>query len=209
MEKNLAEEFRKIIDSMSDEELNRKLKELEPLHNVGPKADEYLAFLEENKEVLEKQLSYYKQLLLDDLCSRLPYNVCVHIRYKTGEPCYGKLTSRDIQWFIDSKIENIKPYLRPMSSMTEDEMVDYGRLKLSSDKIYAFSNYRKTGKGFVNIHTVDRKTGKETYTFQVNGRTMLYDGYVGIDWLNKKMFDYRGLIPMGLALPALEGMYNK
>lgn len=28
------------------------------------------------------------------------------------------------------------------------------------------------------------------------------------DWLNKKMFDYRGLIPMGLALKAKEGMYK-
>ena len=49
-EQNLAEEFRKIIDNMSDEELNQKLKELEPLHNVGPKADDYLKFLEENKQ---------------------------------------------------------------------------------------------------------------------------------------------------------------
>ncbi len=56
MEKNLAEKFRKIIDNMSDEELNQKLKELEPLHNVGPKADDYLEFLEENKEVLEKTI---------------------------------------------------------------------------------------------------------------------------------------------------------
>ena len=29
-----------------------------------------------------------------------------------------------------------------------------------------------------------------------------------LDWLNKKGFDYRGLIPMGLAIKALEGMYN-
>lgn len=62
-----------------------------------------------------------KELLFQDLCGRLPYGVWVHIRYKEGEPCYGKLTPRDIQWFIDSKIENIKPYLRSMSSMTEEE----------------------------------------------------------------------------------------
>jgi hypothetical protein len=29
-----------------------------------------------------------------------------------------------------------------------------------------------------------------------------------IDWLNKNMFDYRGLIPKGLANAAPEGMYN-
>ena len=66
-----------------------------------------------------------KELLLKDLSARLPYGVCVHIRYKEGEPCYGKLTPRDIQWFIDSKIEVIKLYLRPLSSMTEVEKLDY------------------------------------------------------------------------------------
>lgn len=33
-------------------------------------------------------------------------------------------------------------------------------------------------------------------------------GANSIDWLNRKMFDYRGLIPMGLALEAPEGMYK-
>ena len=56
METNLAEEFRKIIDNMSDEELNQKLKKLEPLHNVGPKVDDYLAFLEENKQKLNNTI---------------------------------------------------------------------------------------------------------------------------------------------------------
>jgi len=32
--------------------------------------------------------------------------------------------------------------------------------------------------------------------------------YGNIDWLDKNMFDYRGLIPKGLALEAKEGMYN-
>lgn len=29
-----------------------------------------------------------------------------------------------------------------------------------------------------------------------------------VDWLNAYHFDYRGLIPMGLAIEAPEGMYN-
>jgi hypothetical protein len=66
-----------------------------------------------------------KELLLKDFTARILYGVCVHIIYKEEEPCYSKLTPRDIQWFIDSKIENIKPYLRSMSSMTEEEKKEY------------------------------------------------------------------------------------
>lgn len=160
-----------------------------------------------------------KELLLSDLCTRLPYGVICSVAHKKD----GKLVKEDMNlsgmfedgnfYFTDEMGStysgNYIPYLRPMSSITEEEMVDYGRLILSSDKIYAFSDYRKTGKGFVNIYTVNRKTGKEGYTFQVNGGTMLYDGYVGIDWLNANHFDYRGLIEKGLALEAPEGMYNK
>lgn len=112
-----------------------------------------------------------KQLLLIDLFGRLPYGVCVHIRYKTGEPCYGKLTLIDIQWFIDSKIENIKPYLRPISSMTEDEKVEYCNLQ---DIFLYSSQYPVT------------------------------DSYALFDWLNSHHFDYRGLIPMGLAIEVTE-----
>jgi hypothetical protein len=34
------------------------------------------------------------------------------------------------------------------------------------------------------------------------------DSYILLDWLNKKMFDYRGLIEKGLAIEAPKGMYN-
>lgn len=70
-----------------------------------------------------------KQLLLKDICARLPYGVCVHVRYKEGEPCYGKLAPRDIQWFMDSKIEVIKPYLRPISSMPDEEKSELKNLQ--------------------------------------------------------------------------------
>lgn len=47
-------EFEKIIDNMSDEELNEKLDNFESQNSVGPKADEYLKFLEENKLEFKK-----------------------------------------------------------------------------------------------------------------------------------------------------------
>jgi uncharacterized protein with von Willebrand factor type A (vWA) domain len=126
-----------------------------------------------------------KQLLLQDLCARLPYGVCVHIRYKEGEPCYGKLTPRDIQWFIDSNIENIKPYLRPMSSMTEEEQKELEKI-IDGILGYKARNY---------FHSED----------DYKWNTL----YEAIDWLNSHHFDYRGLIEKGLAWVAPEGMYNK
>jgi len=57
-----------------------------------------------------------KQLLLKDLCARLPYHVIVEYRGANVD-----LT----QYARSVKIENCKPYLRPMSSMTEDEEIYY------------------------------------------------------------------------------------
>ena len=120
-----------------------------------------------------------KSLLIKDLCVRLPYNVIVHIRYNTGEPCYGKLTPKDIQWFIDSKIKEIKPYLRPMSSMTEEERKEYNDIVKNTIDFY---NCPKS----------------EEICFFI----------IPIDWLNAHQFDYRGLIEKGLALEAPKGMYK-
>lgn len=81
------------------------------------------------------------------------------------------INGHEVYLDVDSdsfRIESIKPYLRPMSSMTEEEY----------DELCELANSKFIGDS------------KE------------------IDWLNKKMFDYRGLIPMGLALEAPEEMYN-
>lgn len=135
-----------------------------------------------------------KELLLIDLCARLPYDVCVHIRYNTGEPCYGKLTLQDIQWFIDSKIVTIKPYLRPMSSMTEEERK-------------GFSVFIGKTETYVQQICLDADSMVNPV---IGGYQCVYWGLFDkcIDWLLERHFDYRGLIPMGLALEAPEGMYK-
>ena len=128
---------------------------------------------------MEKSL---RELLLKDLCSRLLYKTKCHFKYGTAEDdivlkCIDDDVARfDYGYFgnfhaiIDPKY--IKPYLRPMSSMTEEE----------EERKCAFLD--------------DIEGGIEE----------AIPNY--INWLNKKMFDYRGLIPMGLALPATEGMYH-
>lgn len=121
-----------------------------------------------------------KQLLLEDLSARLPYGVYVHIRYNTGEPCYGKLTSRDIQWFVDLKIESVKPYLRPLYSMTKEELEEFRAFHCVHDLHPYFYPMMCNMPNLTNM----------------------------FNWLNKHHIDYRGLIPKGLALEAPDRMYN-
>ena len=111
-----------------------------------------------------------KQLLLKDLCARLPYGVMVN--YGGYEGCDYKLTLTTLQ---DFPTEDLKPYLRPMSSMTDEEQKEYH--KTFRAEVY--------GRGYVYVESIR-----------------------SFDWLDKHNFDYRGLISLGLALEAPEGMYN-
>ena len=82
-----------------------------------------------------------KQLLLTDLSARLPYNLSVEIEGVEAKPLgCNKVININIRgnWvYISSipteiEIDLIKPYLRPMSSMTEDETMEYHRLRSNS-----------------------------------------------------------------------------
>lgn len=70
-----------------------------------------------------------KILLLKDLCSRLPYGIkCEHFgNIKKVLGVFNGIiqVGYDINDYEDTWIGNIKQYLRPMSSMTEDEKFTY------------------------------------------------------------------------------------
>lgn len=159
-----------------------------------------------------------KILLADDLCGRIPYGVKIMINGWTETLASVKRCTFGLPEPVflvhghchdgGRLLENVKPYLRRMRDMTEDDMEDYARFKFKDDQVYRVVGCRKTGKGFVNVHTENRVDGTEGYTFQVNSRTMLGDGSMGIAWLNSRHFDYRDLIGKGLALEAPEGMYQ-
>lgn len=87
-----------------------------------------------------------KKLLLKDLCARLPYKVVVDYAYnafdvhngnyvKHGSKCILNCYLLDV--FIsprqNEKGEYIKPYLRPLSSMTEEEEKEYENCFQSDD----------------------------------------------------------------------------
>ena len=94
--------------------------------------------------------------------------------------------------FVTSDILKIKPYLRPMSSMTEEE---FQGLR----SICPHANFNQTN----NPEWVVGISGSDY------GRISRVDEISRfIDWLNAHHFDYRGLIPMGLAIEEPEGMYD-
>lgn len=119
-----------------------------------------------------------KELLLRDLCSRLPYGLVIDFngirttlhsikvfQLYNGDVIKDYICLIDIfgdDDYID--VEKIKPYLFPFSSMTDEQKKEY--------------------KHFV------------AFSGSPNGAANF------IDWLNKNKFDYRGLIPMGLAIDA-------
>jgi len=70
-----------------------------------------------------------KQLLLKDICARLPYGVIIqyHTDYDWAPVKMHNISAYGL--FNDSyRIENCKPYLRPMGSMTEEESRELGEL---------------------------------------------------------------------------------
>lgn len=77
-----------------------------------------------------------KQLLLKDLCARLPYGV----RIECGHSSTIMYDIRPDTGIINNmySIDKVKPYLRPMSSMTEEEKVEYYDLQ---DKFLLSSQY--------------------------------------------------------------------
>ena len=97
-----------------------------------------------------------KELLLKDLCARLPYGVI----------CYNSDTESNFKLCdvadIDSgyptfdygygELETVKPYLRPMSSMTEEEEEEYDRLN-----VYELGLFPHTEEAFdwLNAHHFD------------------------------------------------------
>jgi hypothetical protein len=130
-----------------------------------------------------------KDLLLKDLCVRLPYGVKLHCISYTMT-CIGPYTLNTIvlDRFCneDTKyvpFDEVKPYLFPLSSMTKEQ----------ESYIHFNTKFRITRFG-----NIDVKIDEDDNYFNVDE-----DDWLNLfDWLNKNHFDYRGLIEKGLAIDA-------
>jgi hypothetical protein len=135
-----------------------------------------------------------KDLLLKDLSSRSPYGVKVKYENEIFDveyvcPMYEEV-KLDIPETWTVGVSEVKPYLFPMSSITEEQANELFNL-------FDISLLDSVGKDYIKINEC---TG---ITFFLNKG---FDVEMHLDklmnWLNTNHFDYRGLIPMGLAIDA-------
>ena len=116
-----------------------------------------------------------KELLLKDLCARLPYGVKL-LHTPTNEITNLEMISNGvIDGNIHDLIENFKPYLFPLSSMTDEQCY---KLALICSGFQDCWKYIKTPIPLTICN------------------------FEQIDWFHKNHFDYRGLIEKGLAIDA-------
>ena len=136
-----------------------------------------------------------KDLLLKDLCARVPYGVKISVQYwwedkvdvlySVNRDGYIKSSNED----YDISIEDIKPYLFPLSSMTKEQEQELEELGLGY---------------YVTCQDID----DEGYMWDEKIFQMIPCTETD-DWINANHFDYRGLIEKGLAIDATNlGIYG-
>ena len=123
---------------------------------------------------MEKELlnTFDKELLLKDLCARLPYGVKVNGLFLTYDKDKDKILYKEcvkeLNYSHLSRYWTLKPYLFPLSSMTEEQ--------------------RQELESLMEVTTVPAWG-------EILSPTPEY-----YDWLNKTYFDYRNLIDKNLAI---------
>ena len=119
----------------------------------------------------------YKELLLRYLSMALPYKIKVCLYEKETCILLG-IDGYEVYLDVDSdsfRMESIKPYLRPMSSMTEEEKME-----------------------FDNFCVIDELVWKDNSDIGYKNQAIIMSN--AIIWLLKKHFDFMDLIPKGLAI---------
>ena len=127
-----------------------------------------------------------KELLLKDLCARLPYGVklkcasykiiCIGL-YKLDTIVLDRILNENTEYV---PFDEFKPYLFPLSSMTEEQKKELRQMDafINSFGNICFATYDEYGHDIIPT----------------------YEDAIRItNWLNKNHFDFRGLIPKNLA----------
>jgi len=151
-----------------------------------------------------------RDLLLRDLCSRIPYGVVCEgyymeesgygVPYGSRDRIVGNVDGIDHIGFDDGEVyviidgipcelSDVRCFLRSMDSMDDEERKCLKTLV--SEDLSEFGKFIKDGHGLSH-----------------DGLYM-FDKQRQLDWLLKNHFDFSGIIDKGLALEAQNGMYSK
>lgn len=126
-----------------------------------------------------------RDLLIKDLCSRLPYGVKIQIsiwdyndKMTTEEDATLYSVNMDgycetVEYDAEISVEEITPYLFPLSSMTEEQKVEFDKMA-ELDIEYTITQIKNDAPNWTS-------------------------GLNRFNWLLKNHFDVYGLIPMSLA----------
>lgn len=138
-----------------------------------------------------------KELLFKDLCARLPYGVKCRTS-KKGGIIRIKDCVLDCHWLSEVRNDfyKIKPYLFPLSSISTSERNEIVSI-LGCDFPWDIS------EGVLEW-TFEGSVDSQTFELSIDKIERL------IHFFNAKHFDYRGLIPMGIAIDATGlGIYEE
>ena len=124
-----------------------------------------------------------KKLLLQDLCAKLPYGIKAFY-YGAEEECetWEEIEGITCDGYVDIgqyslPTESVKPYLFPLSSMTDEQKKEYYNLCFEEER-----EEREYGEWITRVY--------------------YHNTIESIDWLNKNHFDYRDLIEKGHTIDA-------
>lgn len=125
-----------------------------------------------------------KELLLQDLCARLPFKVKISVNDKIELLQGINILDNVVEYgsFFSSNIEEIKPYLFPLSSITKEQLFEVQEI-LGKNEIEIKDDF---------LHIIDSDRNTISYS----------EILVVLEWFNKNHFDYRGLIEKGIAIDA-------
>ena len=134
-----------------------------------------------------------KELLLRDLCARLPYGVKLHCISNTIT-CISPYTLDTIvlDRFCNKNTEyvpldEVKPYLFPLSSMSREQLNDfYANIRPVIEE--SFEEYDNDKTDYEGERPITMKTIK--------------CDVVAVNWMLKNHFDINGLLLMDLAIDA-------
>lgn len=125
-----------------------------------------------------------KNLLLKDLCARLPYGVKISVDDKVETVQGINILDTVVEYdsWLSSDIEEVKPYLFPLSNMTEEQYKEWGDLAGEPLDEILTRNAKDEIMSTLEHHLLIAKSSTEP-----------------VNYCYKNHFDINGLIPKGLA----------